>query len=130
MELFAVIDDEEGGVGEVLFLDAVPEFLEEGGVELEEVVMGAAFQPVAHLRIGGFLNRFASMSMVGEIESAIENLNEDEFLRLPKWLQPKMADAWDRRMNQDSKDGKLDILFNEAGCERAAGDLNPWPTAG
>jgi len=60
------------------------------------------------------------MSTVEEIESAIENLKEDEFLRLAKWLEAKMADAWDRRMNQDSEDGKLDFLFNEAGSESAA----------
>jgi hypothetical protein len=67
------------------------------------------------------------MSTVEEIESAIENLKEDEFLRLAKWLEAKVADSWDRRMSQDSKDGKLDFLFNEAEHERAAGELNPWP---
>ena len=69
------------------------------------------------------------MSTVEEIESAIENLKEDDFLRLAKWLETKVADAWDREMNQDSKAGKLDFLFNEAGSERAAGELNPWPAA-
>lgn len=68
------------------------------------------------------------MSTVEEIESAIENLEEDEFLRLIKWLEAKMTDAWDRRMSQDSEDGKLDFLFNEADSERAAGKLNPWPS--
>ena len=67
------------------------------------------------------------MSTVEEIENAIENLKEDEFLRLTKWLEAKVADAWDRRINQDSKDGKLDFLFNEAESERASGSLNPWP---
>lgn len=68
------------------------------------------------------------MSTVEEIENAIENLKEDEFLRLAKWLEAKVADAWDRGINKDSKDGKLDFLFDEAGSERAAGELNPWPT--
>jgi hypothetical protein len=67
------------------------------------------------------------MTTVEEIENSIENLKEDEFLRLAKWLEAKVADAWDRKMNQDSKDGKLDFLFNEAAMERVAGDLNPWP---
>lgn len=68
------------------------------------------------------------MSTVEEIESAIENLKEDEFLRLAKWLEAKVADAWDRRISQDSKDGKLDFLFNEARSERATGELKPWPS--
>jgi len=60
------------------------------------------------------------MSTVEEIENAIENLKEDEFLRLTKWLEAKVADAWDRRISQDSKDGKLDFLFNEAESERSS----------
>jgi len=63
------------------------------------------------------------MSTVEEIEIAIENLKEDEFLRLAKWLDAKVADAWERRMNQDSEAGKLDFLFNEAESERTSGDL-------
>lgn len=66
------------------------------------------------------------MSTVEEIESAIETLKEDEFLHLAKWLEAKVADAWDRRIYQDTKDGKLDFLFDEAGSESAAGELNPW----
>ncbi len=67
------------------------------------------------------------MSTVEEIENAIENLKEDEFLRLAKWLEAKVAAAWDRRMSQDSKGGKLDFLFDEAGNEKTAGELKPWP---
>jgi hypothetical protein len=67
------------------------------------------------------------MSTVDEIEHAIENLKEDEFLRLAKWIEAKLADTWDRGMNQDSKDGKLDFLFDEAETERADGELKPWP---
>jgi len=33
------------------------------------------------------------MSTVEELESAIENLEEDKFLRLTKWLLAKVADA-------------------------------------
>lgn len=51
------------------------------------------------------------MSTVEEIESAIERLKEDEVLRLAKWLEVKLADAWDRRLERDSEAGKLDFLF-------------------
>ena len=68
------------------------------------------------------------MSTVEEIESAIENLNEAEFLRLAKWLEAKVADAWDRRMERDSASGKLDFLFEEAADERDADTLKSWPS--
>ena len=68
------------------------------------------------------------MSTVEEIESAIENLDEAEFLRLAKWLEAKVADAWDRRMERDSASGKLDFLFEEAADERDADTLKSWPS--
>ena len=68
------------------------------------------------------------MSTVEEIESAIENLDEAEFLRLAKWLEAKVADAWDRRMERDSASGKLDFLFEEAANERDADTLKSWPS--
>jgi len=67
------------------------------------------------------------MSTVEEIEIAIENLKEDEFLRLAKCLDAKVADAWERRMSKDSEAGKLDFLFNEVESERTSGRLNLWP---
>jgi hypothetical protein len=67
------------------------------------------------------------MSTVEEIETAIENLKEDEFLRLAKWLETRIADSWDRRIARDADEGKLDFLFHEAQAERVAGQLKEWP---
>ncbi len=69
------------------------------------------------------------MSTVEEIESAIENLKEDEVTRLAKWLDAKMADAWDRAITRDAECGKLDFLFDEAKAGRETGTLHPWPRA-
>lgn len=69
------------------------------------------------------------MSTVEEIESAIENLKEDDFLRLAKSLEARVGNAWDHKINQDSKDGKLDFLFDEAGIRRVSGELKNWPSA-
>jgi len=55
-------------------------------------------------------------------------LKEDEFLRLAKWLEVKLAAARDLQIDRDSKDGKLDFLFNEADAERTAGELKQWPS--
>lgn len=35
VEFFALVDDEQGGAGELLFLEAVLEFLKQGGIGLE-----------------------------------------------------------------------------------------------
>jgi len=43
VEFFAVVDDEQGGAGELLFLEAVLEFLEQRGVGLEGDDDGFAF---------------------------------------------------------------------------------------
>lgn len=67
------------------------------------------------------------MSTVEEIETAIEGLKERDVLRLAKWLEAKLADAWDHRLAKDANEGKLDFLFHEAEAERAGGELRDWP---
>lgn len=69
------------------------------------------------------------MSTVEEIETAIENLKEDEFLRLAKWLETRLVDSWDSRIARDAEEGKLDFLFHEAHTERLAGELKEWPVS-
>jgi hypothetical protein len=66
------------------------------------------------------------MSTVEEIETAIEELQEHEFERLARWLEAKLADAWDRRLGRDANEGRLDFLFHEAEAERG-GQLRDWP---
>ena len=68
------------------------------------------------------------MSSVVEIESAIRELPESEFWKLSTWFDNLRSNAWDARIESDSKSGKLDFLFEEAETEREAKALKPWPS--
>ena len=73
--------------------------------------------------------RFASVSTVVEIESAITNLPKKEFWELATWFDDVKNRAWDEQMETDAAAGKLDFLFEEAATERAKGKLKDWPPA-
>jgi len=59
------------------------------------------------------------MSKAEEIESAIESLSEEEYIRLRKWFSEKDWEKWDRQIEADSEAGKLDFLIREALDEKA-----------
>lgn len=67
------------------------------------------------------------MSRVEEIEQAIDGLSAGEFRSLAEWMREREQELWDRQMNKDSADGKLDVLFDEAETESHAGLLKDWP---
>lgn len=54
------------------------------------------------------------MSTATEIERAIEKLPPDELARFRAWFAEFDAAAWDRQLEQDVADGKLDALAEEA----------------
>ena len=51
------------------------------------------------------------MSTVNEIESAIRTLSRDELSRLRVWFSGFDADAWDQRIEEDARNGKLDAFY-------------------
>ena len=63
------------------------------------------------------------MSKAEEIESAIESLSEEEYIRLRKWFSEKDWKKWDKQIAADSEPGKLDFLIKEALNEKAKGKL-------
>jgi hypothetical protein len=67
------------------------------------------------------------MNSVEEIEHAIEQLPPKELARLTAWLVQRENDSWDRQMDSDSAEGRLDFLFEEADREREKGKLRDWP---
>ena len=67
------------------------------------------------------------MATVEEIEKAITDLPPSEFWRLTDRLIARREDAWDRQIDQDAMEGKLDFLFEEADKEATAGRLVEWP---
>jgi hypothetical protein len=54
------------------------------------------------------------MVTVEELKSAITLLPEKEYSSLRKWILEKDWEIWDQELEQDSNEGKLDFLINEA----------------
>jgi hypothetical protein len=68
------------------------------------------------------------MSTVAEIIDAVKHLNEaekEEFL--DKLREIEFEDAWDRQMQADAKEGKLDFLVREADEAIRAEAVRDWP---
>jgi hypothetical protein len=68
------------------------------------------------------------MNTVEEIEQAAEQLAPTDFNRLALWVSTRYHDLWQRQMERDAADGKLDFLFKEAEDERQASLLRDWPS--
>ena len=65
------------------------------------------------------------MSTVTEIESAIQQLPRDEFWRLTDRLIALREEEWDRQIEHDAKNGKLDPLWERAKADIEAGRAKP-----
>ncbi len=61
------------------------------------------------------------MSSVQEIEDAVQRLSADERAAFREWFAKFDGEEWDRQIEQDVRDGKLDWLIAEAKAEREAG---------
>jgi hypothetical protein len=48
---------------------------------------------------------------VEELEKAIEKLPSDQLARFSAWFEKFTADAWDRQIEADARNGKLDKLI-------------------
>jgi hypothetical protein len=57
------------------------------------------------------------MSTIEQIETAILTLAPDEFQRLRQWFVDMDYQRWDRQLEQDVADGKLNALAEEAIAE-------------
>lgn len=63
------------------------------------------------------------MLTAAKIISDIELLSEREYLKLVKWFSEKDREKWDKQIEKDSLDGKLDFLIEEAMNEKRKGTL-------
>lgn len=54
------------------------------------------------------------MNTVNEIEDAIRNLPEEDLAALRAWFAEFDAAAWDRELERDVAEGRLDALADEA----------------
>ena len=54
------------------------------------------------------------MSSITEIQQAILSLPEADYLQLRNWFNELDWEKWDRQIETDSENGKLDFLIAEA----------------
>lgn len=54
------------------------------------------------------------MTTVQEIESAIEQLPNNQFAQVHDWIVERDWEMWDDQIERDSAAGKLDFLAEEA----------------
>jgi len=54
------------------------------------------------------------MTNVADLQTAVASLPEREYSQFRRWLLERDWREWDREIEEDSKAGKLDFLFQEA----------------
>jgi hypothetical protein len=62
---------------------------------------------------------------IHEIEQAIAQLPRGQFFELVRRLRERHADEWDRQIEEDAKNGRLDTLWKKAETEIEEGGLRP-----
>lgn len=62
---------------------------------------------------------------IKEIESAIAQLPPSELAELAKWFEEFQARAWDARLEQDVRAGRLDELMRQAEQDFEQGRCEP-----
>lgn len=65
------------------------------------------------------------MTKLQEIEKEIEGLPREKFFELVRHLRERHADEWDREIEEDAKNGRLDRLWEKAEKEIQEGGLRP-----
>lgn len=63
------------------------------------------------------------MTKAQEIQTAIESLPREEYVRLRQWFSERDWEQWDKQIEADSEEGRLDFLIQEAFEEKAKGRL-------
>ncbi|MDE2787265.1 MAG: hypothetical protein OXL37_11430 [Chloroflexota bacterium] len=63
------------------------------------------------------------MKTVAEIRQAILELPEADYAQLSRWFHEVDGTRWDAEIEQDSHDGKLDPLVDQAAQAKADGTL-------
>ncbi len=63
------------------------------------------------------------MPKVEDIKQAIEELSEEEYKQIRNWLVEKDWAKWDKEIERDSAEGKLDFLIEQARKAKREGKL-------
>ncbi|HSS79348.1 MAG TPA: hypothetical protein VLV54_21685 [Thermoanaerobaculia bacterium] len=63
------------------------------------------------------------MTKIEELETVITRLPEDEYRQLRRWFLETDWERWDREIQEDSREGRLDFLMEEALDAKRKGTL-------
>ncbi|NEO46707.1 MAG: hypothetical protein F6K55_22345 [Moorea sp. SIO4A3] len=64
-----------------------------------------------------------SVKKVEQIQAQIDALSEEDFVRLREWFAERDWLLWDKQLEADISDGKLDFLLEEAMTAKSEGKL-------
>jgi hypothetical protein len=62
-----------------------------------------------------------------ELETAVAGLSPTELESFAKWFDSYLADAWDRRIEEDIRAGRLDAAARQADQDFETGKTTPMP---
>lgn len=65
------------------------------------------------------------MNRVEKLESEIQSLSDDELASFRAWFEEYDWKAWDRQLERDISEGKLDSLAEEAVADHKSGRTKP-----
>lgn len=65
------------------------------------------------------------MTKLEKTERETATLPQADLFKLANWFGEFHADLWDKQIEEDSKAGRLDKLFAEAGTDIVAGTVRP-----
>lgn len=54
------------------------------------------------------------MTQIETIQAEIASLSSEDFARLREWIAERDWQSWDKQIERDAADGKLDFLREEA----------------
>jgi hypothetical protein len=54
------------------------------------------------------------MTTVEELETAVDSLTQEDYIRFRRWFLDRDWEKWDREIEGDSEAGRLDFLVREA----------------
>jgi hypothetical protein len=64
-----------------------------------------------------------NMAQIDALKNAIKALPNADYVQLRQWFWEKDWQEWDKQIEKDSANGKLDFLVREALDERSKGKL-------
>jgi hypothetical protein len=63
------------------------------------------------------------MAKIDELKAEIENLPNEEFAEIVRWLSERDWERWDKEIDADSQSGRLDFVVREAQEEKDKSSL-------